>query len=1295
MKTKYLLTIITILFLTNSIFASHMQGGEVTYKWMGKKKYEVTAKLYRDCQGIPLISNNITFTVLAQGITPINIPFNRKSIEELSYRCKDSTSVICDSIRNGFSSERHTFIGYVDFDDSTFSIFQTNNICEIYFSISIYARTSSTSINNPGFFYLHSMLNICQTKYKNSSPQFENKNAHLMSCNEPFQQNFGAKEYEDYDSVSYELIAPMTGFNTYETYVGNFSNLFPVTPYCPPIPGSLNCRAYPTFNPPRGFYFNNLNADIIFTPTNCIELAIVVIKTNEYRKDSTGKWQLIGFVNREIQLISKSTNTFNNYAPKFIKNYFKNYEFKTRKETCLDFETYDTISQLPFTGNLGYETDLKIFKLPTGATFKYVDSTQRLKTGRFCWTVPDSIYSKLTTISKRIPVTIELRDNFCDYPYVLQKSFTVTVLPPDSIANLNLETYLDRNNDSIKNQNEKGFATTVHMKGKNSSKYISTNDSGLYKNKVWAGNFKIGIMKHPYIVSSSRDTTIQIIFDSTHYLSFGANINSGIYGRIYNDSNGNCKYDNGEPTFQGVKVFTDSNQYVGISDVNGIYFINAPVGSYNLRCGYNDNSMKVNCPLNNQISITTYADSAHLNNDFGISKNPNYTDIGIFPKLSRLTRGGTATLSITCKNLGHKKMKNITTTVGVINNLLLNYDNKNQQSFNIKIDSLDENESKVFNLSCFINQNLLVAGDKVCFEAYTDQTTLNNDSIPSNNYEKICGIVNAPYDPNHKLVSGDSIKTPLDQLVTYNVQFQNTGTDTAIRVVVTDTIDIRHLNLENFKLNWSDYPCDVVFERNIIHFIFNNIKLPYFTKSGNASIGSFNFTLGINPNTKTEKQVTNKVSIFFDFEEPVITKPSIFQIKSPVEITKIMKPEICINNINRVYIKPNIKAKAGNIYTVELKDSFNNFISIGNKTSVSSTDSINITIPSTFKPGQYAIRILSSNPSSISIPFSGTDSLTIYKKPLFNVLTNLNQNAICLNDSIIINGSNLNLQYKFVVNGNTNTSFANTNKYVKKAQTNDNIKIIGNDAFNCKDTQTIIPIVNPIPNSFLSVANRKTEYCSGDSVFFNFQGGYRYDFFENNLLISSSNQNSFKLIGKVNSTYQLKSYNQLNCSKNSDTLNLIFNPLPIAQIYASGNKLSIGPFIGNIKWYKDNVLLQNSDSVITNASSGTYYVVVTDPNGCSNQSDNFIHENLSLSQHLAKSVKIYPNPANNFLMIENFELEKTTIELMSISGKTLISQTLERQTEKINLSNIQQGVYLLKVIQSNGEIFMFKLIIQK
>jgi uncharacterized repeat protein (TIGR01451 family) len=1373
------LIILLVLLLPYYSYATHMQGGEVTYKWLGKKKYEITAKLYRDCNGISL--NSPKFTVQAQGINAIDIPYTRVSIEEVNYRCKDSTRKLCNPPNTVFSSyyssEIHTFVGYVDFNDSVFKVFPDNNKCEIYFSISQCCRNTTITTINAGSFYVESMLNICKTQYKNSSPQFESKNVLKTSCNLAFQQNYGAKDFEEFDSFSYELATPMNGFSSFETYNGSFSNAFPVTPYCPPSQSIINCRPIPLANPPRGFYFFKENADMIYTPSKCDEVSVITVKTNEYRKDSSGQWQLIGFVSRDIQLIVVSNNP-NNIIPKFKKNYFINYKFKTRKESCIDFETFDTINQNSSSGNLGNGTELKLLKLPPGATFKYVDSSQRLKTGRFCWTVPDSIYNKLTTKSKMIPITIELKDNFCDIPYIIQKSFSITVLPPDSIANLNIQTFLDRNNDSVKNQNEKGFATSIQIKDKHTSKYISTNDSGFFNNKAWVGNFKIGIMKHPYIQTTTKDTSIQMMFDSYYYLNFGANLNSGIYGRIYNDTNGNCKYDNGEPTFSGVKVFTDSNQYIGISDVNGLYFIDAPAGSYNLSCEYNSKSLKVNCPINNQISITTIVDSAHLNNDFGISKNPDFTDIGVFPKVSRLTRGGYAQLSIVCKNLGYKKTKNITTTVAVINNLLLRDDkNTNQQSFNILIDSLDVNETKIIKFSCLINQNIVVAGDKVCFEVYTDQTTLNKDSIKSNNYEKVCGIVNAPYDPNNKLVLGDSIKTTLDQLVTYNVQFQNTGTDTAVRVIVTDTIDTRHLSLDGFKLNWSDYPCDVVFEGKVIHFIFNNINLPYYSNSYEKSIGSFCFTLGIIPNTKIEKQVSNKVSIFFDFEDPVITEPSVFQIKSPVSISKIMKPKNCINQNNRVYLKSNIKLKAGNIYTVQLKDSSNTFINIGNKTSVSLNDSINVSVPKSFKPGKYAIRILSSNPPSVSIPYSGIDSLMIYSKPQFNIQSNLNQNSICINDSIKINCTNNNLQYKFIVNGNVNTSFSNNNQYIKVAQTNDHFKIIGNDFNNCSDTQIITPIIHPLPSSILSVLNKKPEYCSNDSVVFIFQGGSRFECFENNLLITSTNQNSFKHKGIVNSTYKLKTYNQFNCFKNSDSMNLIFNPLPSAQIsivknpicnndtaefnlsndfnrsifkngsvfmynYQSnlfkinnlkngdkfyvfaatnknclkygnevivnvfpetpkpiirsiGNKLSIGPVNGSVRWYKDNVLQQNIDSVYNNAKTGSYYVVLINPNGCTYQSEKFNHTQLSNSIIKSNFIKIYPNPANEILFIENFNSEEITFQLMTPNGQILINKTIESKIENISLMDITQGIYIAKIKLSSGEAASYKIIVMK
>jgi hypothetical protein len=73
--------------------------------------------------------------------------------------------------------------------------------------------------------------------------------------------------------------------------------------------------------------------------------------------------------------------------------------------------------------------------------------------------------------------------------------------------------------------------------------------------------------------------------------------------------------------YSGYKVFTDSNKYMGISDNNGIYYINAPKGSYNLKCEFKPGKYTVNCPSSKTISLTINGDSAYMNNVFGISRN--------------------------------------------------------------------------------------------------------------------------------------------------------------------------------------------------------------------------------------------------------------------------------------------------------------------------------------------------------------------------------------------------------------------------------------------------------------------------------------------------------------------------------------------------------------------------------------------------------------------------------------------------------------------------------------------------
>ena len=49
-------------------------------------------------------------------------------------------------------------------------------------------------------------------------------------------------------------------------------------------------KAFGNAKPPRGFYFDKETGDIIFTPTKCDEVGVIVIQVTEWRKDSTKKW---------------------------------------------------------------------------------------------------------------------------------------------------------------------------------------------------------------------------------------------------------------------------------------------------------------------------------------------------------------------------------------------------------------------------------------------------------------------------------------------------------------------------------------------------------------------------------------------------------------------------------------------------------------------------------------------------------------------------------------------------------------------------------------------------------------------------------------------------------------------------------------------------------------------------------------------------------------------------------------------------------------------------------------------
>ena len=78
------------------------------------------------------------------------------------------------------------------------------------------------------------------------------------------------------------------------------------------------------------------------------------------------------------------------------------------------------------------------------------------------------------------------------------------------------------------------------------------------------------------------------------------------------------------------------------------------------------------------------------------------------------------------------------------------------------------------------------------------------------------------------------------------------------------------------------------------------------------------------------------------------------------------------------------------------------------------------------------------------------------------------------------------------------------------------------------------------------------------------------------------------------------------------------------------------------------------------------------------------------------SIKIFPNPTYGNITLSNIQnIELKTIEIYSIIGK-LVSQIHVRQNPSklnIDLSQFNKGMYLLKVIDTNGASHTQKLVI--
>jgi hypothetical protein len=88
-------------------------------------------------------------------------------------------------------------------------------------------------------------------------------------------------------------------------------------------------------------------------------------------------------------------------------------------------------------------------------------------------------------------------------------------------------------------------------------------------------------------------------------------------------------------------------------------------------------------------------------------------------------------------------------------------------------------------------------------------------------------------------------------------------------------------------------------------------------------------------------------------------------------------------------------------------------------------------------------------------------------------------------------------------------------------------------------------------------------------------------------------------------------------------------------------------------------------------------------------------EVLSYQNNNTANVLVYPNPVSENLNIElNFKPQNTYAEIIDITGKIVKIQQLNAIHNKINLIDIEKGIYLLKIKSENRYEVIKKIIIQ-
>ncbi|MBK0404065.1 T9SS type A sorting domain-containing protein [Adhaeribacter sp. BT258] len=403
---------------------------------------------------------------------------------------------------------------------------------------------------------------------------------------------------------------------------------------------------------------------------------------------------------------------------------------------------------------------------------------------------------------------------------------------------------------------------------------ISTNATG---NFFLAGNFR-----------GTAQFNATTLTSSSNYSSFLTKVNNegnSVSGTIFIDTNKNGIKDASETGFGELMIGVSPGPRNSISFLNGTYNAAISTGTSFVSLP-NPPRHYTFVPASHTVTFSG-TNQTQTGKDFALQPIPNSNDVKVtVTNLTPARPGFQANYRLTFHNAGTTvlsdtvKLSHNTNFLSFVSSTLTPATNSNGKMA-WYYQNLLPNETRNIDVTFSVPATTVLG---TSLQAIANIKPFAIDLFQADNIDTLKHVVIGSFDPNDKQVDKTTLspaQAATGEYLDYTIRFQNTGTDTAFTVVVTDRI-LSQLNLANFEMLSASHAYKLnVIDGNMLEWRFDNILLPDSNRNEPASHGFIRFRLKSKAGLQLGDSITNQAAIYFDYNAPVITNHAVTKVANP------------------------------------------------------------------------------------------------------------------------------------------------------------------------------------------------------------------------------------------------------------------------------------------------------------------------------------------------------------------------------------------------------------------------------